>query len=487
MQLSNNVILKVISIILVLEGLAMIPSAGVAFYNNEQRCATAFCIMAIFCACVGFGMRKIKYASKRYRPGEGFLIVIFCWLFMIFIGAMPYFMSNHGYSFVDCIFESASGWTTTGSTVIKTPLTQSLLLWKTVTGWLGGMIVIIFTTALLPYLGIGAQKLAITEIPGPDLEKMAPKFGDIAKITGGIYILLTVVFFLLLLPSRMTIYYSLIHTLSTISTSGVISLNAAQGNLILTNYTQAVLMLAAFTGAMNYFVFFLIFKKRYKTAIKNYEARLYILFFLTGGTLVSISLIKSGVFSSSADATGHAFMQVISFGTTTGFRMSDLSGWPTFCKTMLIVLAITGGCTFSASGGIKVIRFVVVYKLIIRGIYKRIHPKAIKPVMFEKKPLPADIASTITSFVILYFGVFMLGSILIALDNMDMETTFSAVIASISTNGAAFGLLSNADFSIFSSGAKLGLSLLMLAGRLELYPVIVLFCRSFWNPDKAKA
>ena len=111
---------------------------------------------------------------------------------MIFIGAMPYFMSNHGYSFVDCIFESASGWTTTGSTVIKTPLTQSLLLWKTVTGWLGGMIVIIFTTALLPYLGIGAQKLAITEIPGPDLEKMAPKFGDIAKITGGIYILLTV-------------------------------------------------------------------------------------------------------------------------------------------------------------------------------------------------------------------------------------------------------------------------------------------------------
>ena len=246
MQLSNNVILKVISIILVLEGLAMIPSAGVAFYNNEQRCATAFCIMAIFCACVGFGMRKIKYAAKRYRPGEGFLIVIFCWLFMIFIGAMPYFMSNHGYSFVDCIFESASGWTTTGSTVIKTPLTQSLLLWKTVTGWLGGMIVIIFTTALLPYLGIGAQKLAITEIPGPDLEKMAPKFGDIAKITGGIYILLTVVFFLLLLPSRMTIYYSLIHTLSTISTSGVISLNAAQGNLILTNYTQAVLMLAAF-------------------------------------------------------------------------------------------------------------------------------------------------------------------------------------------------------------------------------------------------
>ena len=171
MQLSNNVILKVISIILVLEGLAMIPSAGVAFYNNEQRCATAFCIMAIFCACVGFGMRKIKYAAKRYRPGEGFLIVIFCWLFMIFIGAMPYFMSNHGYSFVDCIFESASGWTTTGSTVIKTPLTQSLLLWKTVTGWLGGMIVIIFTTALLPYLGIGAQKLAITEIPGPDLEK----------------------------------------------------------------------------------------------------------------------------------------------------------------------------------------------------------------------------------------------------------------------------------------------------------------------------
>ena len=238
---------------------------------------------------------------------------------------------------------------------------------------------------------------------------------------------------------------------------------------------------------MNYFVFFLLFKRRYKTAVRNYEARLYILFFLTTGILVSVSLIKSGVFSKNADAIGYGFMQVVSFGTTTGFRMANLTGWPTFCKMTLMIIAIIGGCTFSASGGIKVIRFVVVYKLIVRGIYKRIHPKAIKPVMFEKKPLPADIASTITSFVILYFAVFMLGAILISLDNLDMETTFSAVIAAMSTNGTAFGLLSNSDFGIFSAGAKLGLSILMLAGRLELYPVVIMFCRSFWNPDKANS
>ena len=178
-------------------------------------------------------------------------------------------------------------------------------------------------------------------------------------------------------------------------------------------------------------------------------------------------------------------MQVISFGTTTGFKMTNLTNWPTFTKMLLIVLTLVGGCTFSAGGGIKIIRFVVIYKLIVRGVYKRIHPKAIKPVMFEKKPLAADMASSITSFVLLYFGVFMLGSILIALENLDMETTFSAVTAALSTNGTAFGMLTNHNFSIFSPITKLGLSILMLAGRLELYPVIILMTRLFWKPNKS--
>ena len=148
----------------------MLPSAAVAFHNNEQRCATSFCLIMVLCVCIGVGMRKIPYYTGRRKPREGFLLVIFGWIFTIFIGAMPYFISNHGYSFIDCIFESTSGWTTTGSGVIHAPLPRSLLLWKAITGWLGGMVVIIFTTSLLPYLGIGAQKLAITEIPGPDLE-----------------------------------------------------------------------------------------------------------------------------------------------------------------------------------------------------------------------------------------------------------------------------------------------------------------------------
>lgn len=485
MQLSNKSILKIICFLLILEGVAMLPPSVMAFHQAEQKCATSFCLTAIVCLCVGIGMRKTKYISKKYKPKEGFILILFCWCFVIVLGAIPYLMANHGYSLIDSIFESASGWTTTGSSAIEGNLPHSLLLWKTITGWLGGLIVIIFSTAILPYLGIGAQKLAIVEIPGPDLEKLAPRFEDVAKIIAIIYALETLIFFILLIPSRMSIYYALVHTLSTVSTSGIISFNAAQGNFMITKYAQIILTLAALTGGLNYFVFFLIYKKKLKTAIKNYEVRVYLLIFLACGILVSISLIKSGMYQSVTDSLFYSFMQVISFGTTTGFKMTNLTNWPTFTKMLLIVLTLVGGCTFSAGGGIKIIRFVVIYKLIVRGVYKRIHPKAIKPVMFEKKPLAADMASSITSFVLLYFGVFMLGSILIALENLDMETTFSAVTAALSTNGTAFGMLTNHNFSIFSPIAKLGLSILMLAGRLELYPVIILMTRLFWKPNKS--
>lgn len=485
MQLNNKSIFKIICFLLILEGIAMLPPSIMAFYQNEQKCATSFCFMAIICLCSGIGMRKTKYISRKYKPNEGFILILFCWCFVILLGAMPYLMANHGYSLVDSIFESASGWTTTGSSAIKGNLPHSLLLWKTITGWLGGLIVIIFSTAILPYLGIGAQKLAIVEIPGPDLEKLAPKFNDVAKVISVIYILETLIFFILLIPSRMSLYYALVHSLSTVSTSGIINFSATQGNYIITRYAQVILTIAALTGGLNYFAFFLIYKKKLKVAIKNYEVKVYLLIFIASGILVSISLIKSGMFTGLVDGIGYGFMQVISFGTTTGFRMTDLSNWPSFSKMLLLVLTLIGGCTFSASGGIKVIRFVVVYKLIVRGVYKRIHPKAIKPVMFEKKPLSADMASSITSFVLLYFAVFMFGSILVSLENLDMETTFSAVIAALSTNGTAFGMLTSNDFSIFSPIAKLGFSLLMLAGRLELYPIVILMTRSFWKPSKS--
>ncbi len=484
MHLSNKSILKIICFLLILEGSAMLPPAVMAFYYNEQKCATSFCLMAIICLCAGMGMRKIKYVSRKYKPDEGFTLILFCWVFIIMLGAMPYLTANHGYSLIDSVFESAAGWTTTGSSALKEALPHSLLLWKTITGWLGGLIVIIFSAAILPYLGIGAQKLAIIEIPGPDLEKLAPKFEDVAKIIAIIYVMETLIFFILLIPSRMSLYYALIHTLSAVSTSGVISFSATQGNYMITRYAQVILTMAALTGGLNYFAFFLMYRKKLKTAIKNYEVRVYLLIFLAGGILASISLIKSGMFKGAADGISYGFMQVISFGTTTGFKMTNLSNWPSFTKMLLLVLTLIGGCTFSAGGGIKVIRFVVIYKLIIRGIYKRIHPKAIKPVMFEKKPLSAEMASSITSFVLLYFAVFMLGSILISLENSDMETTFSGVIAALSTNGTAFGMLTENNFSIFSPLAKLGFSVLMLAGRLELYPIVILLTRSFWKPGK---
>ena len=487
MHFNGRLIFKTVSVILLLEGITMLIPFAFACYFREYASATSFFCVMVVCITFGETMRRVvKKTSKKIKAREGYFTVIISWLFVILLGAMPYLWTEQSYSFIDCWFESCAGWTTTGCTVMNPDLMpRSILLWKAINGWLGGMGIILLTISIFPRLGIGGQKMAAAEVPGPELDKLTARFGDTAKISYGMYIFLTVLEFLLLLPTGMGPYYALANTLSTISTSGCINMSATQTAFALTPYVRFILSTFSLLGGTNFLVFFLLYVRKFGLAVRHFEARVYVIIIAVVTCVITLNLYHSTRYTSLADAFGDGVMQTIAFSSTTGFVVTDISIWPTLSKVLLVILALVGGCGFSTSGGLKTIRAIVFFKLIIRGIYKRIHPRAIKPIMIQGKPVSAQNASSITVYILLYFALLMFGSLVLSLDNFGMETTLSAVVATISTNGTCFGMLTGSDFSFFSGPAKLLLTILMLAGRLELYAVLIMFSPSYWNSDRA--
>jgi len=489
MTYNHRLIIKTISAILLFEGIAMLIPLGFACYLGETSSATAFFCTSIIGIAFGWTMtRFIPKTKKVVKTREGYFIVIVSWLFVVFIGAMPYLLADQGYSFISCWFESMAGWTTTGaSTLDLTTMPKSLLLWKTVTSWLGGMGIIVLTISIFPRLGIGGQKMAAAEVPGPELEKFTARFGDTAKISYRIYLVLTVLEFLMLIPTKMGPYYALLNTLSSISTAGIVDLSGTQAGFVITPYIKGVLAFFSLAGSISFIVYFMLYIKKWKAAFTNYEVRVYLCIIGVAALIVSISLYRSGMYSTYLDSLGNGLVQVISFASTSGFIIADLSKWPTLCKVALLIVVIIGGCGFSTSGSLKVIRVIVFFKLIMRGIYKRIHPQAVKPIMVQGKPISATNASSITVFILLYFAIFIFSCLMMSLENFDMETTLSAVVAAFTNNGTCFGKMTTSDFGQFSAFGQFYSSILMLAGRLEMYAVIVLFSRSFWNSDRARS
>lgn len=488
MRFNTLLIFRIASSILIFAGIAMVVPFGFACWFSEYSAATSFFIMSLVCILFGAAIRRLFPASDQViQSKEGYITVLLSWFLVILVGATPYYWADMGYSFIDCFFESCAGWTTTGATVMDyAHMPKSLILWKVVSSWFGGMGIIVLTTSIFPRLGIGGQRMAATEIPGPQLEKLTARFGDTAKIIYSIYLLLTVVEFLLLLPSDMDVYLALVNTLSTVSTAGIIDLSSAQEHFVITPYIKTVLAVFSITSSVSFMSYFLVAIGRFRDAFRNAEVQTFFRVILGAGVLMSFFLYADGVYDTYLSALGNGIVQSISFCTTTGFIIDDLSGWPVFCQLVLFILALVGGCSFSTSGGMKIIRFKVMLRLIQRGLFKRIHPRSIKPIMIQKKPVSAQSASSIAAFLMLYFGIFMVSAIIISLDNYDLETTFSAAMACLTNNGTGFGRMTGSDFSIFSLPVRLYLIVLMLCGRLEIYGILILLSPSYWNSDRTK-
>ena len=486
MHNNYRVILRTIASVLMFEGIAMLVPLIYAIYLDDAS-ATAFFTPFVFCLGLGlFIHTQLKYYTLKIRQRESYFIAFICWITVSFMGIFPYMLVNQGYSIADCIFESVSGWTTTGAwTVNLASMPKPLLLWKAITNWLGGMGILLLTISFVPVLGIEGQKIINAEMPGIQVEKMSTRISDTAKISYRIYVIMSVVEFLLLLPTELTPFEALINTMSTISTAGL--LNVGTGNVIAVSpYVTGVFTAFSIFGSINFMMYFFLYKRRFSSIAKNVEVRGFLQITGIASFIIAVTLYLTDTCDTFFGALGTAVAQTVAFGATSGFEVADINAWPSLCKMVLIIILLIGGCSNSTSGSIKVIRFIIFLKLIKRGIYKRIHPKAIRPIMIQGKPVSAASVSSITVFLMLYFLVFVFGSLVFSLENLDMETTFCTTLACITNNGTAFGDIIGGNFAILSEPGKIFSAILMLAGRLEMYAIILLFSRSFWNPNRAR-
>ena len=485
MHNNYRMILRTIAIVMMFEGVAMFIPLVYAVSLDDPS-APAFFTPAVFClGCGLFIHTQLKYYSLKIKQRESYFIAFICWITVSLIGCFPYLLANQDYTIADCIFESVSGWTTTGAwTVNVAAMPKPLLLWKAITNWLGGMGILLLTISFFPVLGIEGQKIINAEMPGIQVEKMSSRISDTAKISYEIYVIMTLVEFLLLLPTDLTPFEALINTMSTISTAGL--LNVSTGNVIAVSpYVTGVFTAFSIFGSINFMMYFYLYKRKFSSITKNVEVRGFLQILALSSSVIAVSLYLSGASTTPLRALGTAIAQTVAFGATSGFEIADINAWPGLCKMILIIVLLIGGCSNSTSGSIKVIRFIIFLKLIKRGIYKRIHPRAMKPIMVQGKPVSAASVSSITVFLMLYFLVFVFGSLVFSLENLDMETTFCTTLACITNNGTAFGGITGGNFSILSEPGKIFSVILMLTGRLEMYAIILLFSRSFWNPNRA--
>ncbi|MDD7602806.1 MAG: TrkH family potassium uptake protein [Firmicutes bacterium] len=489
MRLNYPVILKVTGLLTLIEGIAMVPCILAALVFEEWNAASALIPVCLICVCVGFViLTQLKFKKIRLKLQETFLIACLSWVYCSLIGMIPYYFSSCGFTLMGSFFESVAGFTTTGCTVLDPNLLPlSLQLWRAICHWLGGMGILILVLTIFPMLGIGGQFIMSAEAPGPAFERLGMKISEAGKYLYGIYLLLTAAEFALLALGPMDVFTALCASLSSISTAGLI-ITDANAVYFQSTYVRLVIMLFTILSAMSYLIYYMILKGRWRDALKNLEARAFLLTILVSSALISVVLKCSGTYSSLWQAVKDSLCQVVSMISTSGYFVCNYMDWPTFTQVVLFFLMIVGGCSASTSGSLKILRFIVMLKLVKRGIFRRIHPHAVKPVMLDGRPVSAPLASSITMHILLYFGVLIIGSVLLSFNNLDMETTITSALGAFSNTGMALGQVgATGYFGMFSGFSLFVLTILMIAGRLEMYAIILLFTPSFWHPDKVRA
>lgn len=485
--LNYQVIVKILGVIVLIIGISMLPALLCAYIYQEPNNFRALLISASATIFLGGGIALlVRSAQVRFRAREGYIVVALCWLIASVIGTLPYYLSDFTESFIDGFFESAAGFTTTGCTAINYDLMpKSLLMWKAISHWLGGMGILVFVISILPALGINGQTIVRAEAPGPVFEKMTVRMSDSAKILYVTYFSLTMLEFLLLcFSSSMTPFDALVNTLGSISTGGLFAHmdGVAYYNSV---YVEIVISVFTILASINFILYHYAVTRKWRYVLEDIELKAFLCIIIGATVLCAGTLYAFGDYPGIGKALRDSFFQVVSICTTSGYASTDYTLWPTVCQMILFTLMFIGGCAASTSGSIKVIRVLVVLKLVWRGFYKRIHPRSVVVVRLGDKALPAPVASSITVFVLMYMGLFLFSCLVLSLQNLDLETTISTAAAMLSNTGLAFGEVgSTGNYAAFNDPLKLYLSLLMIIGRLELFTIVILFTRSFWGRDR---
>ncbi len=415
---------------------------------------------------------------------EGFVIVAAIWLCFCLFGALPFFFSGYFDSFIDCLFEITSGFTTTGASILTDieSLPRGILFWRSFSSWLGGMGVLLFTLAFLPKTGERTHALMRAESPGPVKTKLVPKTAESSQILYTIYIALTLAEIIALLIAGMPLYEATVHSFATVCTGGFSTMNLSVASFDSPAIENIITVFMLLSG-VNFSVYFLVLTKRFASIFKSDELRCYL-----GITLSAVALIFLNLYFSTegdfavGDTLRDVFFQVASIITTTGFSTADFNVWPEFSRIILLLLMVMGGCAGSTAGGIKVARALLLTRCIHRNFIKMSHPRVFKLVKLDRQAVEERTLQQLYAFFACYCLIMGLSVLVIALDNFSFETTVTAVFAAIGNIGPGFDMVGPlGNFSEFSGLSKLLLSLCMLIGRLEIFPILLFLAPSTWK------
>lgn len=438
-------------------------------------------LTVLFGLAIDYPTRQSRNDNDFYRK-DGFFIASFCWISAVFFGALPYILSGILHNPVDAIFESVSGFTTTGASIMTSVeiLPHGILFWRSFTQWLGGMGIIILAIAILPRLSVGGMQLMSLEAPGPTTEKLTPRIAETAKHLWAVYIFLSLLLLLILNLLGLSLYDSIIHAFSTMSTGGFSNNNLSVGayNSTSVDYVITVFM---FIAGTNFTLLYWGLKGDLRKLIHNTEFKFYFIL-----NLVIILAVTSDLylkhFDRIIDAFRFASFNVVSISTTTGFATTDFDKWPEFSKYLLVLLMFIGGCSGSTSGSIKVLRIIILIKQAFREIKKNIYPNAVFPLNYGSHVIDEKVTSSIISFFLIYIFIFAVSVIILTLDGISIISAFTAAAANIGNVGPGLDFVGpSRNYAELSNLSKSVLSILMLVGRLELFAVLVIFTPHFWK------
>ncbi len=461
--------------------LLVFPSVVALIYG--ETAIWSFVITIAGSLALGFLFTLVgKTKNRVIYAREGFAIAALTWVLFSLIGALPFAISGEIPLYVDAFFETASGFSTTGASIVPDveALSKSILFWRSFIHWVGGMGVLVFVMAIVPNVSERSIHILRAEVPGPTFGKIVPKIKESSKILYIIYLVMTIVEVILLIAGGMPFFESLLHSFGTAGTGGFGIKADSVGSY--SPYLQWVIAIFMLLFGINFNLYYMILLKKIKSVFKSEELWAYLLIVLAATAVISVNIYDK--FDGFWETVRHSFFQVSSIITTTGYSTVDFNLWPSLSKTIIIVLMFIGGCAGSTAGGIKVSRIVMFFKTVSRDIRKLLHPRSVNAVKLEGKTVDEKTVNSVSTYLVVYSICFMVILILISVDGYDFETNFSTVASCFNNIGPGLNLTGPmANFSIYSDFSTFVLSLAMLFGRLEIFPMLLLFSPKLWKKD----
>lgn len=477
--MNYKAVFAMISRILLVEALLMILPLVVALIYGES--ITCFLIPIILLFFIGGAGVCLLHTDDKIYSREGFVIVALSWILMSVAGCLPFMISGYIPSFADAFFETVSGFTTTGASILTDieALPKGLLFWRSFTHWVGGMGVLVFVMAIMPLSNIRSVHIMRAEVPGPTKSKLVPRMRNTASLLYKIYIALTFIEVIFLVLGGMPLHDALIHAFGTAGTGGFSSKALSVGAYD-SAYFDIVIGVFMLLFGVNFNLYYLILIGEAKNALKSEELHWYLGIVSVSTIMIAVNI--AGRFENFAQSLRYAFFQVSSIVTTTGYATTDFNTWPTLSKVILLILMVIGGCAGSTGGGVKVSRVVIACKSIVREMRRLLHPHAVQSIRIDGSPIEKKDAHATMIFLAAFFFLYLLLFLLVCCDGYDLITSGTAVLACISNIGPGLELVGPmGSFAIFSPFVKIALSFGMLLGRLEIFPIMMLFVPSTWK------